>query len=160
MFNEGKVPNDSKTFLTDLVLPGDTNQYNSIFGGRVMAYVDKIAGIAAMRHCRKPVVTASSDSFDFHAPIKSGQAICLEAFVIWSHQTSMVVYIKVEGENLMTGERRLTSEAFLTMIAIDQNGKPSSVPKVIPETVLEKELYNRAEEKYQERKLRKQQKSK
>ena len=155
MLHEGKIPSESKTYLTDLVLPADTNQYNSVFGGKVMAYVDKIAGIAAMRHCRKPVVTASSDSFDFHAPIKSGQAICLEAFVTWSHNTSMVVYIKVEGENLMTGERRLTSEAFLTMIAIDKDGRPSSVPKVMPETELEKELYNRAEAKYHERKKRK-----
>ncbi len=156
MMDEGNVPSNSITYLTDLVLPADTNQYNSIFGGKVMAYVDKIAGIAAMRHCRKPVVTASSDSFDFHAPIKSGQAICLEAFVTWSHNTSMVVYVKVEGENLMTGERRLTSEAFLTMIAIDHEGRPSSVPKIRPETDLEKELYKRAEEKYQERKKRKQ----
>lgn len=157
MDNEGKAPNVSKTYLTDLILPADTNHYNSVFGGKVMAYVDKIAGIAAMRHCRKPVVTASSDSFDFHAPIKSGQAICLEAIVTWSHHTSMVVYVKVEGENLMTGEKRLTSEAFLTMIAIDKDGKPSSVPKIRPETELEKELYQRAEEKYQERKRRKQQ---
>ena len=154
MLNEGKVPSDSKTYLTDLVLPGDTNQYNSVFGGKVMAYVDKIAGIAAMRHCRKPVVTASSDSFDFRAPIKSGQAICLEAFVTWSHHTSMVVYVKVEGEDLMTGERKLTSEAFLTMIAIDKEGRPSPVPKILPETELEKQLYNRAEEKYQERKMK------
>ena len=152
MYNEGKLAGESKTYLTDLVLPADTNQYNTVFGGKVMAYVDKIAGIAAMRHCRKPVVTASSDSFDFRAPIKSGQAICLEAFVTWSHNTSMVVYIKVEGENLMTGERKLTSEAFLTMIAIDKDGKPTSVPKVIPKTDLEKELYNRAEAKYQQRK--------
>ena len=155
MKTQTKPVKDSLTILTDLVLPADTNHYNTIFGGKVMAYVDKVAGIAAMKHCRKPVMTASSDSFDFHAPIKAGQAICLQAFVTWSHHTSMVVYVKVEGEDLMTGEKTLTSEAYLTMIAVDENGKPSEVPQIIPETEYEKELYLKAEQKYQERKKQK-----
>ncbi|KMY44402.1 acyl-CoA hydrolase [Bacillus sp. FJAT-27916] len=152
MHNEAKKVKDSLTYLTDLILPADTNHYGTVFGGKVMAYVDKIAGIAAMRHCRKPVVTASGDSLDFHAPIKSGEAINLEAFVTWAHKTSMVVYVRVEGENLMTGERRLTSEAYLTMIAVDEDGRPSPVPAVIPETDQEIKLYKRAEERYFERK--------
>lgn len=81
----------SRTSLTDLVLPPDTNHHHTIFGGRVMAYVDKIACIAAMRHCRKPVVTVSSDSFDFLAPIKTGEAINLEAYVTSTYRTSMEI---------------------------------------------------------------------
>ncbi|CEG30849.1 acyl-CoA thioester hydrolase [Peribacillus simplex] len=96
-----------------------------------MAYVDKIACISAMRHCRKPVVTASSDSFDFLAPIKTGDAINLEAYVTCAHRTSMEVFVKVERENLLTGEKQLTARAFLTMLAIDEEGKPTNVPQVI-----------------------------
>ncbi|MGE7782065.1 acyl-CoA thioesterase [Peribacillus sp. NPDC097264] len=142
----------SRTFLTDLVFPPDTNHHNTIFGGKVMAYVDKIACIAAMRHCRKPVVTASSDSFDFLAPIKTGDAINLEAYVTCAHQTSMEVFVKVERENLLTGEKQLTARAFLTMLAIDEDGKPIPVPQVQPETEEEKRQYVQAQARYIERK--------
>ncbi|WP_407406821.1 acyl-CoA thioesterase [Peribacillus sp.] len=142
----------SRTFLTDLVFPPDTNHHNTIFGGKVMAYVDKIACIAAMRHCRKPVVTASSDSFDFLAPIKTGDAINLEAYVTCAHRTSMEVFVKVERENLLTGEKQLTARAFLTMLAIDEDGKPIPVPQVQPETEEEKRQYVQAQARYLERK--------
>ncbi|MCF7620898.1 MULTISPECIES: acyl-CoA thioesterase [Bacillaceae] len=142
----------SRTFLTDLVFPPDTNHHNTIFGGKVMAYVDKIACISAMRHCRKPVVTASSDSFDFLAPIKTGDAINLEAYVTCAHRTSMEVFVKVERENLLTGEKQLTARAFLTMLAIDEDGKPTNVPQVIPETEEEKQQYVQAKARYIERK--------
>ncbi|MFS0765932.1 MULTISPECIES: acyl-CoA thioesterase [Peribacillus] len=142
----------SRTFLTDLVFPPDTNHHNTIFGGKVMAYVDKIACISAMRHCRKPVVTASSDSFDFLAPIKTGDAINLEAYVTCAHRTSMEVFVKVERENLLTGEKQLTARAFLTMLAIDEDGKPTNVPQVIPETEEEKQQYVQAQARYIERK--------
>lgn len=145
-------PQQSRTFLTDLVFPPDTNHHNTIFGGKVMAYVDKIACISAMRHCRKPVVTASSDSFDFLAPIKTGDAINLEAYVTCAHRTSMEVFVKVERENLLTGEKQLTARAFLTMLAIDENGKPTIVPQVIPETEEEKQQYVQAQARYIERK--------
>ncbi len=117
-----------------------------------MAYVDKIACIAAMRHCRKPVVTASSDSFDFLAPIKTGDAINLEAYVTCAHRTSMEVFVKVERENLLTGEKQLTARAFLTMLAIDEDGKPIPVPQVQPETEEEKRQYVQAQARYLERK--------
>ncbi|MBT2664544.1 acyl-CoA thioesterase [Bacillus sp. ISL-4] len=123
-----------------------------MFGGKVMAYVDKIACISAMRHCRKPVVTASSDSFDFLAPIKTGDVINLEAYVTCAHRTSMEVFVKVERENLLTGEKQLTARAFLTMLAIDEDGKPTNVPQVIPETEEDKQQYVEAQVRYFERK--------
>lgn len=147
-----KPVRESRTYLTDLVFPPDTNHYHTIFGGKVMAYVDKIACIAAMRHCRMPVVTASSDSFDFLAPIKTGDAINLEAYVTCTHCTSMEVFVKVERENLLTGEKQLTSRAYLTMLAVDDNGKPTPVPQVIPETGEEKRQYEQAKERYINRK--------
>jgi acyl-CoA hydrolase len=155
---QAKTMHESKTCMTDLVFPPDTNHHNTIFGGKVMAYVDKIACIAAMRHCRKPVVTVSSDNFDFLAPIKTGEAINLEAYVTWVHKTSMEVYVKVESENLLTGERKLTSQAYLTFIALGENGKPTLAPQVIPETEEEKRQYEQAKERYYVRKKRREEK--
>jgi len=144
----------SRTVLTDLVFPNDTNHHHTIIGGKVMAYVDKIACISAMRHCQKPVVTASSDSFDFLAPIKSGEAINLEAYVVCTHRTSMDVFVKVERENLLTGDRQLTAKAMLTMLAIGDDGKPTRVPEVIPRTEEEKQQYREANKRYRLRKLK------
>lgn len=153
---EAKKTGESRTILTDIVLPPDTNYHGTIFGGNVMAYMDKVASIAAMRHCRKAVVTASSDSLDFLAPIKTGEAICLEAYVTWTHNTSMEVYVKVQAENLLTGEKRLTSRAYLTFVALDENNHPAVVPPVIPETDEEKWNYLTAQERYESRKRRRQ----
>ncbi|UED77697.1 acyl-CoA thioesterase [Brevibacillus sp. DP1.3A] len=155
MMTEARPIQQSRTFLTDLVFPPDTNHHHTIFGGKVMAYVDKIACIAAMRHCRKPVVTASSDSFDFLAPIKTGEAINLEAYVTWTHKTSMEVFVRVEAENLLTGEKRMTARAYLTMIALDDQGKPTLVPNVIPATEEERNQYEKAKERHALRKRRK-----
>ncbi|MGN1400839.1 MAG: acyl-CoA thioesterase [Bacillus sp. (in: firmicutes)] len=149
---KAKKASESRAELVDLVLPPDTNHHKTIFGGKVMAYADKMAAISAMRHCRKPVVTVRSDSFEFHAPIKSGEAICIESKVICAHRTTMEVFVKVQSENLMTGEKKVTSEAYMTMIAVDENGRPSPVPKVIPETEEEKHHYEISIKRYSERK--------
>lgn len=143
---------ESRAELVDLVLPPDTNHYSTIFGGKVMAYADKIAAIAAMRHCRQPVVTVRSDSFEFHAPIKAGEAIRVEASVICAHRTSMEVFVQIGSENLITGEKKLTSQAYLTMLAVDENGRPSPVPPIIAETEEEKKHYQLAMERYEARK--------
>ncbi|MCI0183561.1 MAG: acyl-CoA thioesterase [Acidibacillus sp.] len=148
---EGKRVSESRTYMTDLVLPPDTNLHGTIFGGRVMAYVDKIASITAMRHCRKAVVTASSDSLDFLAPIKVGEAIQLEAFVTWTHHTSMEIFCRIQSENLMTGEKRLTATSYLTFVALDEDGKPAIVPPILPEVDEEWWHYNTAAERRETR---------
>lgn len=152
---EGKPASASRTIMTDLVLPSDANNHGTIFGGRVMAYVDKIASIATMRHARKPVVTASSDSLDFLEPVKVGEAIRLEAFVTWTHHTSMEVYVKIESENLLTGEVKLTATSYLTFVALAADGRPTPVPPVIPGTDEETWHYETAPLRYQTRKQRK-----
>ncbi len=119
---KGKKASESRTVLTDLVLPPDTNYHGTIFGGNVMAYIDKVASIAAMRHSRARVVTASSDSLDFIAPIRTGEAICVEGFVSFTRKTSMEICVKVEAEDLLTGQKRLTSTAYLTFVALDEEG--------------------------------------
>ncbi len=153
---EGKPASASRTIMTDLVLPPDTNNHGTIFGGRVMAYVDKIASIATMRHSRRPVVTASSDSLDFLEPVTVGEAIRLEAFVTWTHHTSMEVYVKIESENLLTGEVKLTATSYLTFVALGADGRPTQVPPVIPETEEEKWHFETAPMRYEQRKRRKQ----
>ncbi|MCL6444577.1 MAG: acyl-CoA thioesterase [Alicyclobacillus sp.] len=151
-----KPARESRTIMTDLVLPSDTNHYGTIFGGNVMAYVDKAASIAAMRHARMPVVTASSDSFDFLKPIKCGEAIRVEAFVTRTFHTSMEIFVKVESEDLMTGEVNLTATSYLTFVALGENGRPREVPAVIPETEEERWHFDTAPTRYAMRQQRKQ----
>ncbi|GGF90024.1 acyl-CoA thioesterase [Paenibacillus abyssi] len=146
----------SRSVMTQLIFPSDTNHHGTMFGGKVMDYIDKIAAIASMRHARKPVVTASSDSLDFLAPIRLGEVIELEAYVTWTHKSSMEVVVNVLSENLYTGERRLTVTAFFTFVAVDNEGKASPVPAVVPETAEEIRLHQSAPERYELRIKRKQ----
>lgn len=150
-----KTTQDSRTVQASLVQPSDTNYHGTIFGGTMMAYVDEVAAIAAMRHSRRPVVTASIDSIDFLAPVKMGHSICLEAFVSSTGRTSMEVFVKVISENLQSGERILTATSFLTFVALDEAGNPTEVPSVVPETDEEKRLMASAEERKKMRKERK-----
>jgi acyl-CoA hydrolase len=141
--------------MTQIVFPSDTNSLGTMFGGKVMEYIDKIGAIASTRHARKPVVTASSDSLDFLEPIRLGEAIIIEAFVTWTHRSSMEVYVKVQSENLLTGEFKLTATSFLIYVALDENGRPAPVPPIIPETPEETALFQSAPERYERRKMRK-----
>ena len=149
-----KYVSESRAIKAAIVLPPDTNNYGTMFGGRVMAYIDDLAAISASRHCRNHVVTASTDSVDFLHPILNSQAVCLEAFVTWSHKTSMEVFVKVIGEDLLTGEKNICATSFLTFVAIDEHGTTLPVPDVIPETAFEKELFNGAPARAEARRLR------
>ncbi|GGA75165.1 acyl-CoA thioesterase [Ornithinibacillus halotolerans] len=143
--------NVSRTIQTKLVLPPDTNHLDTIFGGKVLSYIDEIAAIAAMKHSKEVVVTASIDSVNFLSSAKVGDILTLEGVVIYTGKTSMEVYVKVECENLEKGVKNLTTTSFLTMVAIDSQGKPVSVPGVIPETTKEQELFQQAKERRKRR---------
>ncbi len=130
--------------MTELVLPNDANTYGNILGGRVMHLMDLAGAIAAYRHCRKPVVTASVDSVVFLHPIKVGQLVLLEAAVTRAFGTSMEVRVEVCSEETLSGKRITTSTAFLTFVALDSNGKPARVPELIPETAEEKRRHREA----------------
>ncbi|WP_449354974.1 acyl-CoA thioesterase [Virgibacillus natechei] len=142
---------------TSHVLPPDTNAHGTLFGGVLMSHIDDVAAIAAVRHARKPVVTASTDSVDFLAPVKEGDSICLEAFVTWTHNTSMEVFIKAVTEDLLTGDRKVCTTAFSTFVAVDEEGRPSPVPPVYPESDQEKMLNEQAAERAKQRKERRKQ---
>lgn len=146
---------ESYVVKTSIVLPPDTNFFGTMFGGKLMAYIDDVAAIAAMRHSRRQVVTASTDSVDFLYPIHEGNAVSLEAFVTYTGRTSMEVFVKVLSEELLTGRRKICAVSFITMVAVDQNGKPVEVPQVIPESEIEKKLYESAKSRAERRKKRK-----
>ena len=115
-----------------------------LFLHRLMAHIDDVAAIAAVRHARKSVVTASTDSVDFLKPVKVGDSICVEGFVTYVHNTSMEVFVKVEKEGLLSAEKTVCATAFLTFVAVDEDGNPTPVAKVYPETELEKMLHDSA----------------
>lgn len=138
---------DSLTIKTSNVLPPDTNAYGTLFGGKLMEHIDDVAAITAGRHARSTVVTASTDSVDFLNPVKEGDTICVEAFVTWTHHTSMEIFVKAVTENLTTGVRKVSATAFLTFVAVDNDGHPIPVPSVYPESAQEKELNKRAQER-------------
>ncbi|MBU8906848.1 acyl-CoA thioesterase [Desertibacillus haloalkaliphilus] len=151
---ESKAMKESRAIKVSIVLPPDTNNHRTLFGGKLMSYIDDVAAIAATRHARKDVVTASTDSIDFLNPIKEGHAVCLEAFVTWTHKTSMEVFVKAIGEDLLTGERSVCAVSFLTFVAVDENMRPVQVSKVIPETPEEKKLHEGAEARAEVRRKR------
>jgi acyl-CoA hydrolase len=150
-----KPASDSRTIMTQLIFPLDTNHHDTMFGGKLMEYMDKAAAIAAMRHARMQAVTASSDSLDFLAPIRVGEVIEIEAFVTWTNRSSMEVYVSVHSEKLFSGVRARTVTAFFTFVALNEHGKPEAVPIVIPKTDEEKKLHASAPERYALRKKRK-----
>lgn len=149
-----RTPSNSQTTLTDVILPAQTNNHGTVFGGEVMSYVDRVASISASRHAGAPVVTASFDSFDFLAPIQVGEVIHLRATVTWTGRTSMEIQVIVEGENLYSGKRSVTGVCFLTFVAVDEDGRPIPVPPIKPETEAERLQYERGKERAQQRKKR------
>ncbi|HLR79714.1 MAG TPA: acyl-CoA thioesterase [Bacillota bacterium] len=136
---------------TSHVLPPDTNNHGTLFGGALMSHIDDVAAISAVRHARKPVVTASMDSVDFLHPVRRGDSICVEAFVTWTHNTSMEVFVKAVTEDLLDGTRKVCATAFLTFVAVDEEGRPVPVPDVYPEQDFEKWLHEGAPARAQQR---------
>ncbi|MBD1381363.1 acyl-CoA thioesterase [Metabacillus arenae] len=151
-----KTCRESFVVKTSIVLPSDTNNYGTMFGGKLMAYIDDVAAISATRHARSHVVTASTDSVDFLHPIYEGHSVCLEAFVTYTGKTSMEVFVKVIAENMISGERNVCAMSFLTMVAIDEDTKPTPVPPIVPETEIEKMLFNSGKERAEMRMKHKQ----
>lgn len=139
-----KPISESRTLQTRLVLPANTNHIGTIFGGNVLAYIDEIAAIAAMKHAESTVVTASIDSVNFVSSARTGDVLNLEAIVTYTGTTSMEVYVRVSAHNLLENREQLTTESFLTMVAVDGEGHPQKVPEVYPETAEEIRLHRTA----------------
>jgi len=125
----------------NIVLPGDTNMHDTMFGGLLMKHIDETAAISARRHSRCPVVTASNDGVHFHRPIQNDDIVKLESFVCSVGRTSMEVFIKISTEHSNTGAVELAAISYLTFVALGENGKPTEVPLPVPQTDEEKLVY-------------------
>jgi len=139
-----KPVRESQTEMCQVVLPNDANPLGTVLGGTVMHWVDLVAAMAAHRHTSSYVVTASVDHMDFRCPIRVGEVAVLKASVNRVFRTSMEVGVKVWREENFTGHREHASSAYLTFVAVDQQGKPHPVPPVIPKTPEEKRRYREA----------------
>lgn len=141
----GKTPSESRVETTEIVLPGDTNALGTIFGGKVMQWIDIAASVAGMRHSGGSVVTASIDGLTFLTPIHLGEVVVLKAQVNYVGNTSMEIGVRVEAENPRTGARRYTTKAYLTFVAIDGEGRPRTIPPLLLETDEERRRFADAE---------------
>jgi acyl-CoA hydrolase len=133
-----KLASESYTEMTEVVLPNDANPLGFILGGRVMHLIDIAGAMACHRHTRSLLVTAAVDGLQFLHPIKVGDMIHLQATVTAAYHTSLEVEVKVYSEETLTGERKLTSLAYLTFVAIDQKGGRTEIPALTLETVDQK----------------------
>lgn len=130
--------------MTELVLPGHTNSLGTVFGGVIMSWIDIAGAIAAQRHARKTVVTASIDDLSFIAAVKTGWIVQLRARVNFTSKTSMEVGVRVDAENPQTGDWHHTASAYLTFVAIDENGKPIPIPPLHPQSDEDKRRFDEA----------------
>ncbi|MFN4971547.1 MAG: acyl-CoA thioesterase [Bacteroidota bacterium] len=129
-----KKTSDSRTVMNEMVLPNDTNTLNNLMGGRMLHWMDIVAAIAAQKHSGKTVVTASVDSVSFGKCIKLGDVVTLQAEISRAFNSSMEVHISVWAENIPSGEKFKSNEAYYTFVALDRNGSPVAVPALKPET--------------------------
>ena len=141
---KAKTPKESLTILSDLVLPGETNMLENLFGGELLARMDRAASIAAGRHSNSITVTASVNHVAFNQAVPLGSVVTVEASVSRAFSTSMEVYIDVWIESRFSGQRSKANEGVYTFVALDDMGKPTKVPPLKPETELQKERFDAA----------------
>ena len=139
-----KTPEESKTIMTDLVLPSETNPLNNLFGGELLARMDRAASIAARRHSRRIVVTASVNHVAFNRSVPVGSVVTIEAKVSRAFKSSMEVFMDVWIEDRESGLRTKANEAIYTFVAVDESGRPVEVQELTPETDLEKQRFDAA----------------
>ena len=129
-----KTPKEAFIIMNEAVLPNDTNVLGTLFGGRLLQWMDVASAISAGKHCNTNVVTASVDNVSFDKPIRLGEVVHIEAKVTRSFTTSMEIHLNVWGENITKGIKYKSNEAFYTFVAIDKDYNPVKVPTIIPET--------------------------
>lgn len=141
---KAKYVSESTAITSDLVLPGETNPLNNMFGGELLARMDRAAGIAARRHSRRICVTASVNHVAFNRPIPLGSVVTVEAKISRAFTSSMEIYLDVWIEDRESGMKIKANEAIYTFVAVDDMGNPVPIPEIIPETELEKQRYDAA----------------
>ena len=142
---------ESSLISTRWMFPSDANPVGNVFGGSIVRYIDEIAAAVAQRHSRTNVVIASMDRMDFHTPVKVGDLLTMKAAVNYVGRTSMEIGVRVETENARTGEVRHVASAYATMVALDNSGVPTDVPRIVPETDDELRRFREGELRRQKR---------
>src|SRR6266542_3345483 len=130
---EPKSPSESSVTLSQIMELTDANLLGNVHGGEIMKMVDNAGGLAAMKHCGGPVVTAAMDEMQFIEPVYVGDVVTVKAMVNGTGRTSLEVGVRVEADNVITGRHVHTSSAYLVYVALDKNGQPRPVPAVVPE---------------------------
>ena len=133
------------------MLPSDANPAGAVFGGAILAQCDEAAGIAAGRHARRRVVTAAVDAMEFHEPANIGEVLTCKAAVNAAFGSSLEVGVRVEAENVLTGEVRHTNSAYFVMVALDDDGRPTEVDDVEPQDDDARRRHAAAQERQQAR---------
>jgi acyl-CoA hydrolase len=139
--DEPRSPGQSEALVSELMMPHQVNNHGNVFGGVVLSMVDRAAGVAAMRHSGCPCVTVSIDRVDFREPIFTGELVTCKARVNYVGRTSMEIGVRVEAENLLTGERRHTNTCLLTFVAIDREHRPVPVPPLRLESEVDRQRF-------------------
>lgn len=146
-----KLVSESKTILALQMLPSDANPMGSVHGGTVLKLVDTAAAVAAMRHARCTLVTASIDRMDFYHPVYVGNLLILKSSVNYTGKTSLEAGVRIEAENLKTGKITHTGSSYVTYVALDDKGRPTPVTQAIPETTDEKRRWSEGKERREQR---------
>ncbi len=140
-----KKVSDSKTIMTEMVMPNDTNPMGNLMGGNLLRWMDTVSAICAGKHCELNVVTASVDHVSFQKPIRVGDVVSLEATITRAINTSVEVYVEVFAADIKGLEPRRSNHAYFTFVALDAvNGRPHPIPAVIPLTEIEQQRYEAA----------------
>ena len=142
---------ESQHETSEIMMPPDANILGHVFGGVVLAMMDKAAAVAAIRHARRSCVTASIDRVDFREPVHVGDLLIMKASVNYAGRTSMEVGVRVETEDMVSGVRRHTNSAYLTFVAVDRNGRPVEVPELVPETPEQRRRFAAAQDRRRRR---------
>jgi acyl-CoA hydrolase len=150
---------DSVVHMTEIVLPEDSNPEGSIFGGRVLALIDKCAAIVAMRHARSEVATVSLDSVTFLSKVRVGYVLMLDGRINAAFGSSMEIEVSVHSENPLSGRKRLTTKALVTMVSVDESGKPWPAPQLLLTTDEERQRAEQAATRRRDRLSRRSQSS-
>lgn len=156
-FNEmdAKYQEDSIAISAQQMLPSQANAAGNVHGGEIMKMMDATAGIAAQRHCHTNAVTARVDELEFRKPVRIGDYVTCRGRVVYVGRTSMEVFVTVESENLMTGERTIALTAFFTMVSLDENNAPAQVPQILPgEDEFSRKLFEIGRSRYKANKER------
>lgn len=146
-----KNPNESRAEMTVRMFPSDANPAGNVFGGEILKQIDLIAGLVSQRHARVNTVTASIDRVNFLKPVYVGNALILNARLNYVHRSSMEIEIKVEAEDLMTGRKTLTNTAYVTVVALGPDGKPTQVPSLLLETEEDKKRFTEGKKRMLQR---------